>query len=396
MLSFFRYIKGYVIVFLNGFSPERFINLCNNHHMKIWNVTPCADGYQFCMAVSDVYRTKDFLKKTNTKVVIRKKLGLPFLLYRYRKRKIFVLCLFSCFITLFLATQFIWSFGLSGNRMLTEDLYMEFLKAHNISYGCKINTIDTAYLEKEIREQYDYITWASFQINGTSLCLTINENQNMVDENEKNSQNGNICAVADGVISGMVTRNGTPVVQKGDTVQKGEVLILGEIPIYNDDETIRENHYTHADGDITIEYTMEYKDTQPYDVNKKLYTGRSALILILGCKERQIKLPFPHNFEKMDRIQTLNFVFPDFHEKIPLYFGTEECKEYTYTEEYLNREDALGLLNDRFHEFCKTLNQKGIQIIRKDVKINYGTNQADVLVDLTVQISGGLFVPISE
>ena len=96
MISFFRYLKGYAFVYLYGFSPERFLNLCNNHDIKIWKVEPYEQGYQFYIYALDLFRTKDFLNKTNTKVVIRKKLGLPFLLYKYRKRKIFLFSLILC------------------------------------------------------------------------------------------------------------------------------------------------------------------------------------------------------------------------------------------------------------------------------------------------------------
>ena len=173
MLSFFRYLKGYAFVYLYGFSPERFLNLCNNHQIKIWKVEPYEQGYQFYIFASDLFQTKEFLKKTKTKVVIRKKLGLPFLLYRYRKRKIFVLCLLLCVITLFVTTRFIWSFELTGNRTLTKDIYMDFLKSEHISYGTSTHSIDTSYLEKKLRNQYDYITWASFQVNGTRLELSV-------------------------------------------------------------------------------------------------------------------------------------------------------------------------------------------------------------------------------
>ena len=38
----------------------------------------------------------------------------------------------------------------------------------------------------------------------------------------------------------IVTRSGIPQVKIGDEVKKGDLLVAGEVPIYNDDETIKE------------------------------------------------------------------------------------------------------------------------------------------------------------
>lgn len=52
MLSIIRFLRGYVSVYLTGFSPERFMNLCNNHQIELWNVEPDRDGYTFYMYVT--------------------------------------------------------------------------------------------------------------------------------------------------------------------------------------------------------------------------------------------------------------------------------------------------------------------------------------------------------
>ena len=46
MLSIFRFLRGYVRVYLWGFSPERFMNLCNNHGIELWDVEPAGEGYE--------------------------------------------------------------------------------------------------------------------------------------------------------------------------------------------------------------------------------------------------------------------------------------------------------------------------------------------------------------
>lgn len=395
MFSFFRYLKGYVFVYLYGFSPERFLNLCNNNHIKIWKVEPYEQGYQFYIYASDLFRTKEFLNKTKTKVVIRKKLGLPFFLYRYRKRKIYLLCLFLCMFSLFLTTRFIWSFELIGNRTLTKDIYMDFLKSEHITYGTPAHKIDTSYLEKKLRNQYDYITWASFQVNGTRLELSVKENTIISQNSNSNDlRSCDICASVSGVVTKMVTRAGTPLVGVGSVVSAGDVLISGLIPVYNDDETIKSIHQTQADGDIIIESNLEYKDEQLYHINHKLYTGREYKSIILGFKDHKLSVHFPVQFDNYDILTQNKILSRETYQYIPVFLGYERCMEYTMTEEMLNKDMALCRVNDRFLDFCKTLNQKGIQIIKKDVKINYKNDRVEVLIRLTVRQSDGIVTPI--
>ena len=33
-----RYLRGYVKIQIQGYSPERFLNLCSYHHILIWGL----------------------------------------------------------------------------------------------------------------------------------------------------------------------------------------------------------------------------------------------------------------------------------------------------------------------------------------------------------------------
>lgn len=35
-----RYLRGYVKIQIQGYSPERFLNLCSYHHILIWGYWP--------------------------------------------------------------------------------------------------------------------------------------------------------------------------------------------------------------------------------------------------------------------------------------------------------------------------------------------------------------------
>ena len=46
-----RYLRGYVKIQIQGYSPERFLNLCSYHHILIWG-----KDQTFCE--KDAYKSK--------------------------------------------------------------------------------------------------------------------------------------------------------------------------------------------------------------------------------------------------------------------------------------------------------------------------------------------------
>ena len=93
-----RYLRGYVKIQIQGYSPERFLNLCSYHHILIWGLAYEDHCYELCMSVRDFKRIRPFAKKTHTKVRVKEKYGFPFSLYNNRKRKLFFQCLYGIFI----------------------------------------------------------------------------------------------------------------------------------------------------------------------------------------------------------------------------------------------------------------------------------------------------------
>ena len=53
MTALLRYLSGYVCVELTGYATERFLNLCTNHDINLWNMDHKEDTYTFCMSLED-------------------------------------------------------------------------------------------------------------------------------------------------------------------------------------------------------------------------------------------------------------------------------------------------------------------------------------------------------
>ena len=58
MTALLRYLSGYVCLELTGYATERFLNLCTNHDINLWNMDHKEDTYTFCMSLEDFWKIR--------------------------------------------------------------------------------------------------------------------------------------------------------------------------------------------------------------------------------------------------------------------------------------------------------------------------------------------------
>ena len=63
MTALLRYLSGYVCVELTGYATERFLNLCTNHDINLWNMDHKEDTYTFCMSLEDFRKIRPMVNK---------------------------------------------------------------------------------------------------------------------------------------------------------------------------------------------------------------------------------------------------------------------------------------------------------------------------------------------
>ena len=82
------YILGYLKISIEGYYIERFINICKNDKITIWNLKRNKNiKLTLNVRTSEFKKICKIARKTKCKVKIENKKGLPFLLHKYKKRK---------------------------------------------------------------------------------------------------------------------------------------------------------------------------------------------------------------------------------------------------------------------------------------------------------------------
>lgn len=377
MLQVIRYLQGYLAIKVWGFSPERFMNLCSHHHLFLWNIVNHGEYYSMNISLKNFYKLKGLTRKTGTRVVITGRYGLPFLSVRMWRRRIFIAGLLGSIAFWIWMSGFIWAVEITGNYFVTTDVFQDFLLDNGIQTGMKKNRIDIEKLEEAIRTEFDIVTWTSAKIDGTRLVIQVKENDlikvedtGKAAETEETDQGMDLVAEKDGVVISIVTRSGIPKVSSGMEVKKGDVLVEGGVPILNDDGTVKRYDYCVADADIMLQciYSLQEEIDEKYE--DKEYTGRERKepFLILGTKKIKIPAVFG-KYEQYDVMEEKNQLrlFKNYY--LPVYIGKDLVREYTVEEKIYTQDQVKTQFEGRLQKFIETLQEKGVQIVEKNVTI---------------------------
>jgi similar to stage IV sporulation protein len=372
LVNLMKLIRGYLKIQIYGFSPERFINLCSSRNIFIWGLENRDNQYGMYLSVRDFKKLKPILKKTNTKLKITERHGLPFFLHKYRKRKMFFGGILLFAIIIYILSLFIWDISISGNYSRTDDIILDFLNEKNIYHGMMKNKISCEEVEQLLRSKYNDIIWASAQIKGTRLLIQVQENTD-VDTIMESTTPSDIVAPKDCIITSIITRKGTPMVSKGSVVKKGDILVSGRVDVYNDNAEIADYQYYVADADIYAKSVQYFNSEFNLQYIQKNYTGNQNVRYYLKILNKKINIfnrKIRYNEYDTFTNETQLKLGENFY--LPFILGKVEVKEFASEKKTYTKKEAIARGNSVLKEFCENLIEKGVQIVENNVKIHIG------------------------
>lgn len=375
ILWLYRLFCGYLKVSLTGRKSGRFLNLCARHDMLLWNVASKEeDSYQFCMYLKDFRKVRPLCRKTGTRLRITKRCGLPFFLYRYRKRIWFPAAFMLVAGFILFCSGFVWKIEIVGNSYLSEDVIIQYLKTQNAGFGTPKSDIDCDALELSLRQDFPQVIWASSYIEGTKLVVEIQENlkkeEVFSEQDSTDPECEDLTASKDAVIASMITRNGTPYVKVGDTVAAGDILVSGRQEILDDSGEVKEYFYQTADADIMGYVTYVYEDTIPVTSAERVDTGNSHTVYFAEIFGKRLETPqFWKPFEQEYCIEDYHQIQLSGNFYLPVFFGEKQLIEQEIREHTYEKEEAKELAETHLKYFLEDLEENGVSIIDKNVMI---------------------------
>ena len=359
-----NYILGYVNIKVEGFFIERFINICISKKILLWNIKRKKSTIMYAnIGINDYKKLKPIAKKTKSKISIQNKKGFPFVVHKYRKRKIFVGLLAVIFIALFVMSKFIWNIEIKGNNQISKAEILEELNKQGLKIGAYKGKINSNSIINRVRLDRNDIAWMGIDLEGTNAIVEIKETSKapeIIDENEY----CNIVSNKEGMITKINVQNGTAVVKEGDIVKQGDILVQGYL-----EGKYTGIRYVHAKADIEAKIWYSKKEKVFLKQQIQVPTGATEQKYTLNINN--FKINFYKTLSKFENYDTINenkklMIFSNFY--LPIEITKKTNYEYVNEEKIYTEEELIQLTQEKIEEELKE------EISQKENIINKQTN----------------------
>jgi len=362
LIKLLNIIKGYVVILIEGFFLERFLNICTRRGIHLWNVRRIDNTKMRAnISIQAFKMLPPIVKKSRCTVQIYSRKGVPFFVHKHRKRKAFLFGIIISIILIYSMTLFIWTVDIQGNEKMTEAQIALALQNAGLKTGMWKNNIDTRYIQNVVMTDQPDIGWIGININGTKAEVEVKERTPKPYILPKN-QPCSIVATIGGVIETINTKDGHQLVKKGDVVREGQLLVSGAL-----DSKIEGIRYVHSEAEVFARTWHEKTVNLPQLEEVKTRTGRSK-------SKHSIKIfDFYIKFFINDRIYYTNYDRISYVKKLslgkdnilPISFHYDNYYEQSVTENELTNEQAIEK-----HKKEMDSEFKDIQIVNKQELIH--------------------------
>lgn len=293
-------ITGYVEAIIEGYNIEKVINMCRKENILLENIKRNrATMLSVNIPVNQFKIVASIAKQSKCKIKIKKKKGLPFVLKKYKKRKIFFISLIILFIALISLSKFVWNIDVVGNVKISNDEILEIAKSEGLDIGKLKKGIDINNIAQKIRMERQDVSWVGIKMSGTNVIIEVVEADlapDVIDPNEY----CNIVATKDAVIDKIYAQNGTLQVKEGDVVKKGTILVSGWL-----EGKYTGTRYVHATGKVVGKVWYSQTERVYYKQKKVNRTGKTEQRYAVNINNFAINLyKTLSKFEIYDTIRT--------------------------------------------------------------------------------------------
>jgi len=371
-----NYIIGYVNIKVESYFLERFINICISKRILLWNIRREKSSILYAnISVKDYKRLKEVTKKTKSRVKIENKKGLPFLLHKYRKRKIFLGFFILILIALIVTSNFIWNIEITGNVEITKEEIIQVLNKNGLKIGTSKNKINTNLLINNVRLQRDDIAWIGISMKGTNVIIEIKETDKapeIINENEY----CNIVSNKNANITKINVQNGTAAVNIGDIVKEGDTLVLGYM-----EGKYTGIRYVHSSADIEAKVWYSKKDKFYFNQEINVPTGATEEKYSLNLNNFKINLY--KTLSKFENYDTINeskklMLFSNFY--LPVGIIKTTNYEYKKQNKTYTEQELIGIATKELEEQLLQKIENKENILNKQVNVYKNEDYIEVEV----------------
>lgn len=362
--------KGTVIIEVEGFFVERFINLCKTQNIEITDIRYITGGLiSIKTASNNLSALKKTASQTKCKIKIKKRKGIYFVLFRYKKRRMFFLLFVLLLFFAIVFSTYIFRINITGNNRISDEEILKVLKKADVYVGKNRLFVDERKAGNLLRTEIYDIAWVGVEVKGTKINVKIVEKTLMEDEENENIQ-GNIVSNKSGIITKIIAENGTPRLLTGSYIEKGMVAIEGVI-----ESELIGNVSVHAKGILRVKNTYTYEISEKYQIEEKKYTGKKLYGIGFGIKDKEYLLKYlPKDYicditKKEKKIKFLGDSFKFIYAKYIEYEIVHNTRSY---------DELVDICKKKYNSYISEMktdktvvSNEEIEIIKNDDGITY-------------------------
>ena len=258
VISIIRFFRGTVRFAIRDGFLERFINLCAQNRVPVWDGRREGNRYTACTTLSGSRRLPELAQKAGVILEPVRPGGAPVLLRRYRKRTGLFAGAALVAVGLMILGCFIWQVDIQGLQTIPEEEVRAALEELGVRRGALRRDIDARQVERMLMIRLDKAAWVAVNLRGSSAVVEILERV-VPPERVDDRVPHNVVAAKPGFITYLEVYSGQPTVKAGDSVDAGEILVSGIM----EDKKGR-NRTVHARAKVMAQTREELRVEVPY------------------------------------------------------------------------------------------------------------------------------------
>ena len=331
-----HFLRGYVILQIEGLSVARLLRRMTEHGIKIRRAVRTSPT---CVRLEiDAHRffaLKRLRRGLPVRIHIVRRGGLPFVWRKLKKRPVLLFGTLVIGVALCVASDRIFLIRVTGTERIDPTEVRDRLREKGLYVGARLKGPILITAANELSAEIPDAAWVGLDREGIKLTVRVVES---LPASEKRTQQiSDVIAEKDGVILRLTVTHGQARVAVGDPVKAGDVLISGTV-VYAD-----ASYETWADGEVVAAVT--YTAAAEAQDSVKEWIGTDATQTVKTVRLGGWKL-FGQT-PAFERYRVLETRTTDVSDRLPVTVETVTVGELIERERMLDAEEAEQLAMQR-------------------------------------------------
>lgn len=363
LVKLFNYLRGFLVISVEGNFIERFMNICMRRNIYLWNIKNCGRNKKYMsVSIPGFKKLVGISHKTSSSVRILKRKGIVFSFRNYRRRYALIYGLLIFLLMTQVMSWFVWEIEVEGNSKVSSEEILSVLNSSGLSVGNFIPFIDPESIRLKTMVEIPELAFLGISVHGTRVSVEIRERVPVPYVIEKDKP-CNIISTADGVIVSIDVSSGEAKVKAGDVVYLGQTLVSGL-----QDSSVLGMRLIHSNAEVRARTWRNFETDINKTVDQRVYTGKVQKKT--SIKIFNFKLNFFVNnntsFENYDKISESSNLSIGKHISLPVSLERVIYKEVEIIPKDVPLEEAEAAAKNDLAEKIKMLD--GAEVISVSYK----------------------------